>query len=69
MPSTDWLVPALASPLQLPIMLQQYVEHGGCLFKVYVLGDTYGEPACKLGQAVLCYHPIGPAWFAGACTV
>jgi hypothetical protein len=22
-------------------MLQQYVEHGGCLFKVYVLGDTY----------------------------
>lgn len=34
---------ALPVPLQLPIMLQQYVEHGGCLFKVYVLGDTYGE--------------------------
>lgn len=29
--------------LRPPLMLQQYVEHGGCLFKVYVLGDTSGE--------------------------
>ena len=40
---TQWCCLSAALPLQLPIMLQQYVEHGGCLFKVYVLGDTYGE--------------------------
>ncbi|KAL4446825.1 hypothetical protein ABPG77_008069 [Micractinium sp. CCAP 211/92] len=34
------LVAGQAAYLQLPVMLQQYVDHGGCLFKVYVLGDT-----------------------------
>ncbi len=38
------LVAGQAAYLQLPVMLQQYVDHGGCLFKVYVLGDTSGEP-------------------------
>lgn len=36
------LVAGEVAYLQLPIMLQQYVDHGGCLFKVYVLGDTSG---------------------------
>ena len=46
------LSPALPPSLrQLPIMLQQYVEHGGCLFKVYVLGETSG--AC-----LLCLPPV-----------
>lgn len=33
--------------LPLPVMLQQYVDHGGCLFKVYVLGETSGEHRVK----------------------
>ena len=37
------LVAGEAAYLQLPVLLQQYVDHGGCLFKVYVLGDTSGE--------------------------
>ena len=37
------LVAGEARFLQLPVLLQQYVDHGGCLFKVYVLGDTSGE--------------------------
>jgi hypothetical protein len=36
------LVAGEAAHLALPVLLQQYVDHGGCLFKVYVLGDTYG---------------------------
>ncbi|KAK9868299.1 hypothetical protein WJX84_009842 [Apatococcus fuscideae] len=27
-----------ASPFGPPLMLQQYIDHGGCLFKVYVMG-------------------------------
>eukprot|EP00890_Picochlorum_soloecismus_P001327 jgi/Picsp_1/2195/NSC_05659-R1_protein len=27
--------------LQLPVLLEQYVNHGECLFKVYVLGDQH----------------------------
>jgi hypothetical protein len=36
------LVAGEARFLQLPVLLQQYVDHGGCLFKVYVLGDASG---------------------------
>ncbi|KAL4856048.1 60S ribosomal protein L35a-3 [Chlorella vulgaris] len=39
------LVAGEAPFLQLPVILQQYVDHGGCLFKVYVLGDTSAAAA------------------------
>lgn len=51
------LVAGQAAYLQLPVMLQQYVDHGGCLFKVYVLGDVSGELARATHAHALPHSP------------
>lgn len=53
------LVAGEAAHLALPVLLQQYVDHGGCLFKVYVLGDTYGGWPRGWGGAWGCRCRLG----------
>ena len=36
----DALCQGKVSGIELPCVLQEYVNHGGCLFKVYVVGDS-----------------------------
>lgn len=35
------LCSSLKAPTKLPVLLEQYVDHGECLFKVYVLGNQH----------------------------
>lgn len=55
-----------ATRLKAPVLLEQYVNHGECLFKVYVLGDQHvivTRPSLHLDQQALsagstCEHGI-----------
>jgi inositol-1,3,4-trisphosphate 5/6-kinase/inositol-tetrakisphosphate 1-kinase len=55
-PGLQQLVTGSAPAPHLPVLLQQYVDHGACLFKIYVLGEEH--VAVKRPSLCLCQPAV-----------